>query len=287
VFSAGLRVKSAVLLLLLAVASLGADTPCQPGYGKASGLYELVSEKLAAIPSLKVMMLEMAEDPAIPKSIKLILKKALESPNLTIHELTDEVRREYRIPEEFDASHAVTGLPFRLFSPEGQGKTLNEAATQQMSVNTGQRPRGPVKYHLFIQNRALTARDNDLVKLAHELAHVRFDQFLAKNIASLHKRLPESLVRKETDGSYSVNQQFYDFICERYAYETEFETLRATHGKYYSEWLEQFGSESAKTVPRDKVAKALSAGVIANYKITDPEVLKLKDRTLASIIKGP
>lgn len=59
-----------------------------------------------------------------------------------------------------------------------------------------------------------------LIKLLHELAHVRFEIAFRANIEKLCERYP-SLIRKLKNGLYFVDKPFRTFLTERYAYETE------------------------------------------------------------------
>jgi len=237
---------------------------------------EVISQKLTELPELREMVLRMIDDPLIPMNIKRILEVALIRKNTQVRQLTAELRKELKIPEELDidGAYTTTNLAFRRMNV---GNTLNQKFTEQADFSSVQ-----PGYSVFVQNRVITSENNDFSTLVHELSHVRFNYSLERQLTVLLKKLPPDLIRKASDGVVEISGELFDFLTERYAFQTEFELLEATQARYYKARYSKFPPQ----VTRENYKSLIAAHIISVYNITDPRVVRLKDFSISDILLG-
>ncbi|HUP58006.1 MAG TPA: hypothetical protein VM598_11180 [Bdellovibrionota bacterium] len=269
----------ASLVLLALLASQTAIAGCALELTPAREAH--FSAQLEELPYLRELVLGMLADPEVPTSLKRIISEALENPEVLVGALSDAVRAKYGIPESFEAAVVSASQPVFLIEGSEGGRTVNEQATAALRASGSRAER---LHHVFSQDRAPNRFDNDLISLIHELSHVRFDEFLSRHLPRLAAGLPQTLVREIGPGRFSIKAQFYDFLTERYAAQTEWAVLKAAHGRYFAEY---YGRYAALRGRDDAVVhRAISNHVIRSYEITDPEVLAYRTRTLSSILLG-
>ncbi|MBI4422594.1 MAG: hypothetical protein HY554_02640 [Elusimicrobia bacterium] len=243
----------------------------------ASEAAKEVAAKLSSVPLLRGFVLELLEDSQVPLNLKRVVLTALLREEAVVLKLTEKVRREFGLMPELRAATLFNLYGFRTVSGTQAPPTLNQAVQAPSAA-------GPVdgKPTVLIEQRRRAENGNDLMILMHELAHVRFLAFMERRIGRLADRLPEGQVRRAADGKYEMNVQLWDFLFERYAYQIEYETFLATNGRYYSELLGRFGPD----VDSSNYRRAVADYVAHAYRITDPAVVSLRDRSLLEILLG-
>lgn len=298
----------ATLLLFTSNSSYGADS-CRPGRGLKEALgrllgraekiensykydRELATKKLSEFPQLRKYVLSMLDDPNVSIGLKRNLRKAIEDPNVALVQLNKAVRERYSVPNYTGGFHLRTKRPISFFQTKSElsKPTLNESASRQtdwrkfqedVTVKTGREYRDIVVVADELPRTVLSIwKDNGLEVLAHELAHARFDEFMAANIDKLIGRFPKSLMFRDDAGQVYIHSQLYTFLTERYAAEAEYEMSLAARGKYSTRlrrppWIADTEADT----------KSLIAYYVADvYQITNPEVLALRNRSLKSIL---
>lgn len=244
--------------------------------------------KMADFKGLRKTMAEFVDDPNIPMKLRTLVRKALAADDVDIIRLTNELRKEYLIPDYFDALASTSGKSnFRLRVRPGQ-ESLNALGTSLMNGATDD-PRKPYPFtnrnNIMVQDRSLNSEHNDLITLVHELAHIRTRNFIDTNIENLAKRFPEDLIRKSQDGIYEIDEQLKNYIDERFAHEMEFQTLQSTYGSYYSQIPEKWASVSLKT-SEPRLREIISDHVSKSYRITDPRITSLRNKKISEILIG-
>lgn len=283
---------AAIMIVFLSVGVHADDAPCSPESGQVKKVYfelkdssrDTISNALKNLPNVRRYVMAMLEDPNVSANIKRIVRKALEDENTRVVELSRELRAELELPNTVDAFVSSKSRSFRFMTSEAFGKTANQALDD---VSDGMKELAVTqrsKHLVFVPDKAVTDIENDVIVLIHELAHIRFDMFLEKNIDQLVKRFSWTLLRKAPDGKIEINQQLYDFLTERYALETEYEAFKEGRGRYFPEKSRHM--QVGRGAKDSDVKNDISAKVIKDYGITDPGVLRFKDRTLKSILLG-
>lgn len=280
---------------------------------------EVISERLSELPELRDMILQMLEDPLIPHNLKRILDIALIQEGTVVRELTESLRQELNIPKSFDAAHVSVNLPFRvkkntvnssqiaatgnlyrsivdplitfkkMVSSFLQGKRNTQANSSNSNISENEKLTKSIsktaitdRRMVFVQNRPISREVNDFITLVHELSHVRFNAFLEKHLEILIRKLPPDLISRAKDGVIEIHSDLYSFLAERYAFQTEFELLSATVGRYYPERYARYGSSLTK----ESYRAAISQTILNSYNITDPRIVSLKNYSIAQILLG-
>ncbi len=229
------------------------------------------------------MVLDILEDPLIPGSIKRILRTALVVRNTTILELTQEIKDETGI--DSNALYLVRQNRVNTFTPSARVETVtqesNGDAVQRYDLS-GLTADPPT---VLIHNRQITSELNDLVTLIHELSHIRFATFLEVQIQYLATQFPDNLIY-EKDGKFYMNEDLYHFLNERYAFQTEYEFMKATLGRYYHPVYQRY--ESLLRDPQaDKEYRIIISNFLLDaYGIRDPKVRGLAPYKLSEIFLG-
>lgn len=281
---------AATIILLTPTLGFSADPACPPSDQKIDKVYyelkessrEVIAERLEDVPGIRTYILLMLDDPNVSMNVKRVIRKALEDEDTRIENLTKELRDLIGMDDAMDAfvSSKIHFLK-AMDGKAGAAQTKNEAFAKSVTkITRAQKD----KHLIFAPDRKISPQENDVIVLIHELAHIRFDMMLEKNIEQLAQRLPPSLVRKMPDGKFEINMHFYDFLTERYAFETQYEALKEGRGKYFPNRSRHMAVGLG--VKDSDMKMRISAKVIKDYEITDPEVLKLKDKPLKSILLG-
>lgn len=235
------------------------------------------TDKLNDIPTLKNWINTLLADPLTPDRIKRIIRRALEQ-NLTAIQLTRTIKNEWGI-HNVNALYRSVDKKFVVLANGNAELSYNRAAAKFKPKQT------PFKHILFMQQRPLSAKANDVVALVHEMSHVKFNVFLEDHLPRLIDRFPDDLVRRLGNGEYVIDQEFYAFLLERYAFETEYALLKSAYGRHFDEWAraERYGSGPG-LMSDAEMSRSISQKVIDIYKIKDPRVLQMKDRTIHDIL---
>jgi len=181
---------------------------------------DFVSQKLSEVPGLRIHVLKMIDDPYIPQNIKRILEISILKENVDIKQLTEELRKELNVPESFEAVALNKSTRVVRKLVDEVTPNVNQAATHAINFELL-----TSKFSVAASDRPITEKNNDLVYLIHELAHVRFDHFFEKNADKLLKIFPAELLQKNADGVFEVNGHLYDYLTERYAFQVTFEII--------------------------------------------------------------
>ena len=259
--------------------------------GKCKFFYStFVHKNLSAVPGLKKYIEAMVNDPNTPETIRRIILNTLDRPDVTVVQLTDALTEKYLFERDFDAFHNrqtsnISPSNFKIVYRKGVVGSKNTEASRLLNGKIKSDPRERYQFEpghsIFVQDRAPSAENNDLSAFVHELAHVKFDDFLEKNIAALQKKFPMFLKRK-AKGKIEIDEQFYHYLRERHGYEIELATVRATQGKYFSEGYKKWVFLVAEP---DSYARTEIADYVARvYKITDPILLALREKSLSEIL---
>jgi hypothetical protein len=134
-----------------------------------------------------------------------------------------------------------------------------------------------------VQDREITEKNNDLIKLIHELAHLRFELYLRDNYSAIFSRAPKSLVKKNENGQWVVNSQFIEMLHEKYAFETEYSFLNYAKGVSFS--LSNLKWDKINQLSPD-LNISIGSYLKIVYKFTQPEVLALIKLPLLELIRG-
>lgn len=169
---------------------------------------------LQDLPILKKGVETILTSSLTSSKVKRLILNTLANPKVKVIKLTPDIVSMIRFPPYFDCARAYKES-IQTFSSSGE-RTLNEEAGE--SVNWSLIPSGHIIY--------IRDMPDQLPGLIHEMAHIKFDEFLEKNLNQLSLVFPETLLKK-TNGFYTINQQLYDYLTERYAHEVEFETYLA------------------------------------------------------------
>ena len=239
-----------------------------------------------SLPGLRPFMERFLDDSEVPRHLREIASKALHGDDVEIIHLTDELRKKYLISKEFDNFSVLTLFGYRTFKRPGSKPSLNARGGEIMRGETHD-PRLPYPFaedfSILIQDRPLSREKNDLIVFLHELAHVRLALFVAANIEKIARVMPDDFVRKVDDVHYEIEDEFWNYLNERFAYEIEFQVLEATHGKYFSDRPQDW--DSAPLDPNDRsIRKYISDRIIAAYEMYDPRLVPLGDRKLYDIL---
>ncbi|MCB0356726.1 MAG: hypothetical protein KDD40_06945 [Bdellovibrionales bacterium] len=230
------------------------------------------------------MIEEMLVDPIIPNHIKRLLHVSLLNEDAEVRQLTDQLRREMNITHDLNAVLISKNTDFNttVFSENFSAEHVDRETTNDKAKNSVHMTLFTNKYTVLVQDRPISKDYNDLLTLIHELAHIRFSAFFEAHQKTLIKKLTPDLIRRTEDGEIEVNQQLYDFLNERYAFQTEFELMSATLGRYYFSRYYRYDT----SVTKENYKSRISEAILKTYNITDPRVIRLKEESIADILLG-
>lgn len=249
-------------------------------------------EALKAVPALRQCINEIMEDAAVPRKFKLILKDALEKGNVSIREITEKIRP--MMHPRARASFLTESHVFQTAGKSGQkadyivlSDIRLESSTVAVSQDLNRMPK--VRIGKPGQGFALEVPDvggSDLTALIHELAHVRFERFIQRNIQKLSKKFPKDMIIPVTNqvpglkGKYAVNKQLYDYLSERYAHAIEADAHRALKGKYFYSPNLKYDLNGLR--PNETMGELR---IIEDAEITDPRIVSMEGRSLFNILR--
>ena len=284
--------------------SFAASAPCATKFAQLTTAEKrsIISQKVAVLPGLKPYIEQLINDPSVPAKLRRLLEATLARPDVTVVQLNDSLVNTYLIHRDLTAFHASTLAPdISLVERKGEALSFNAEASklarsgrstkgsitsrQATAPSTDFRSPYPYKrgHSVFVRDRRLSADANDLLSFVHELAHVKFDEFLKRNILLFRKNFP-SYVRRSLKGGYKIDEQFYHYCTERYAHETEWAAMKATNGKYFEEYAQFLGLPV--NAPEEAVRQHLSDDIAIRYGITDPRLQALGARSLQDIFRN-
>lgn len=236
-----------------------------------------LTEKLNDVVTLKNQINAILADPEIPKEVKRVIRRSLEE-DIDVIQLTRTVKSQRNIGK----SNGVQSTKFKnIVIRKSKGSpNLNEERSGQMNMHGL-----PNQYTVFLKQALPTRKFNPLMTLIHELAHTKMSAFLDEYIPQLAERFPRDLIKRLEDGRHEINSDLYSFITEKYAMETEYRLLKAAHGKYIENWTrtDRFGQGPGLHTD-EEMSRRISEHIIEVYKIADPQVLELRERTLHDIL---
>ena len=251
-----------------------------------------VERRMVDFQGLRSTLVEFVDDPAIPEHLKALVRKALAGDDVDIVKLTDDLRKEYLIPENFNALAATKQANFQLIT-RADHKSVNQVATDLANGKTSDaRKVYPFKADntVMVQDRALDAKNNDLTLLVHELAHIRLQRFMEANIDKLSERLPRDLIRKTSEGKFEIDEQLFHYLNERFAHEMELKAVKSTAripSRYSGGWVpEKWRGAPVLAMTEQETRRLISDHVARAYGITDPRILALREKKLSEILIG-
>jgi hypothetical protein len=241
-----------------------------------------VSQALEQVPGLRAFVLEIMDDPLIPRALKNVIKRGLGDSDIDVVNLTEEIRKAWNIPDTVKAfmmppiqSDEIT--PTWIYVTSHQ--TFNENATRVA------KPKFKADYGVAVSDRPISHVHNDLIKLIHELAHVRFQGIFMRRFEQICQKLPPSYVNRLPNGQWRISGQLRDLLHEKYAHQIEIELLSKTHGRYFQPW-ENTWKRGLKTAQPSTVTTAVGEKIASIYAYSDPQVVALMDVPLSKIMLG-
>jgi hypothetical protein len=265
-----------------------------------AALMERVRNHFQDVPGLQKQLLDMI--PWLNSDSKKMLFEVLGYPHLQVKKLTPELRTDWNIDPktyalaEFNpyadfnpvmiASGLVNNENFLVHSARANPITAEKRMTELAKSRTGN------KYVLLIsdtQNPDEAKALSDLGTLFHEVAHIRFINFLHRNKERLLKSLPRDYYARDINGVYSMNQQLFTYLTERYAYESERKFLQGfSHTPQAQAIAERFANHF--TQPNGNIGVGfdfdLGAGIRKDYKLDDDAFEDLDKLSLDQIFRG-
>ncbi len=231
-----------------------------------------------------MQILRMMQDPLVPRATKRLLRDSIEKHQVAISRLTNAVMNEFSSVGLMEAVTFHKNQSFGRFPATESSPSPNktnvyaEPTPAPATIISAHKLKSP--YTVFIQDRPIDAGGvhNDTFALVHELAHVKFDVFLERNIRRLAKRFSPDLIRKGTHGIFEIRDQFFDYLTERFAHEYPVAGLRATAGRYFP-LQNRYGWGRIGPDYRTLLAEA----IFWDYSISDPKIRRLAGRPLSQI----
>ena len=244
--------------------------------------------KLSVVPEIKSLVLDVLADPAVPASVKLILQSGLEREDVSIVRFTAELQSASGLRGRFTALHAHRRDFVRHDLVTQFDLSLNAQGTTQANSlpDDNEFLRAITTNHtLFLQGRAPTAEQNDLVQLVHELAHVKFTVFFDRDLERLSRLFPNYVVRTAS-GRFQVEEAFHAYLYERHAFETEYRLVRGAGDRHFPR-LRRFAPDVI--AGGDAHAIPLIAAFVRNtYRLADPRLAAFDRIPLSDLLlNGP
>lgn len=276
------------LLLILAVFS--ARSALAEVFDCPRGFAAMLEQKLAAMPDVKAHIERMLNDPEVPATLRHSLLRTLRNPDLTVVDFTEELKKTYLLPVNsrgFYTSVRGNGFANRFLLRTRPGAESENAASGTRIFGPSQDHREPYPFKtgfsIFAPAGQYDKTTNSLITFSHELAHIKFYAFLNRNIEAFARKFPRYIFRLE-DGSFEVDEQFFHYLNERFAHETEWKMYKATNGRYFEHSLNKWKSLSPR-MPDSQFNQIISDYLLEAYGITDPELEKLGSSTLSDIFR--
>ncbi len=155
---------------------------------------ELLAEALEEVPGLRKIIMEMMEDPGIPRSLKAIIKQALQNERTEVVSLTEEIRASWNVPKWTWAFvlQKPSDLPYWTY--RGVTETANETFSRVAT------PKFKSGHGVAVPDQQVRPGLDGLLTLIHELAHVRFEAMFQKRFPEILARFPDSYIMNMADG---------------------------------------------------------------------------------------
>jgi hypothetical protein len=252
-------------------------------------VFEVLSQNVEKLPQLRGELDTLFAQDDLPVPIQKLLWRALKDEDVEINPLTNEDKKQFG----FDMT--LTGYAYWKKSPvlveRKDPGTFNSRLTD------------PIDRHIKALHGSAFLRDyvifgpntkpqwtkyNSLLTIYHELAHVRFSKLLERNPDLLLRgQFPEDLVRQDAEtGAVIIDGSLFDYLQERYAFESEFRLLkylkrkRILYGANPPNWLDFAASGESK-----EMLRSLARQIRSNYKILgDHRIAALDRRRLYDIL---
>lgn len=248
----------------------------------------LVSRKLANVPRLRDLALQLLRRQDAPPHLKRMLVKAL-AQDIDVRDLTPEVRRSFKLRDSsLGCMHRPEEeAPLRQFSTMS-AQTINQEAGSAFNAALATR-----RYTVLIANGEERPDEIDsFLVLIHELAHVRFQVFLERNIERLARRwraslsrlspdLEDNLIRRAEDGVWEIEAHFEVLLTERYAFQAHHELQMALLGRLY-----QGSTYFPLSWDRESYRSKIAARILSKYTVTHPLVRAAAQKPLALMLLG-
>lgn len=248
-----------------------ADPSCEAYLTPAQRLK--LRDALEKTPALRSYIIEMSEDPEVSAYVKKLLKRTLSDANIELVDLTEELRREWKIPDWWSAfaEHAE--------SPATWGYPEDPTSHEILGYYE----------HKFSTEHGIAFSDDDtpeaLLGLIHELAHVRFNEFLLKNYDRICRRFPSSFA-KYINGQCYLNTEFVRLLDEKFAYETQWRVLGKVHAPYFRNRL-HYSHETLVTRSQSFIRAYVGRWLVDeadNYQINAPHIAIFAERPISRIL---
>ncbi|OFZ78580.1 MAG: hypothetical protein A2583_04290 [Bdellovibrionales bacterium RIFOXYD1_FULL_53_11] len=178
----------------------------------------IISRKLDSFPLLQKKTFDIIRDGRVDAKFKNLFNSVLTQTDLVVLSLTDEVKRE-RGGQLWEAGYFVLDQPGVFWRFEGRPPERNSD-----------------KYLIYVQNRPLSDKYNDLLSLIHELSHIQFFEHLDANIGIIRSMLPADMISVQA-GATILSKDLYCFLAERYAHETKLAAHQELLGRHFDDVL--------------------------------------------------
>jgi hypothetical protein len=229
------------------------------------------------VPKLNAFVKDMVADPDIPQKFKVLLKRTLIDLDTGVINLTKELRDQWNCHEAYAFSRTNRDIPTCDFADAAP------ASNAKFNVRERTLPY-PSNDFVAVEDYSEKHRENSFIFLVHELAHIRFNTFIEKNYQRICARLPAPFTAI-FDGKCFFNNQFLDFINEKYAWEWELEVFGFTRQKYFPKSAEQWHSYLLAADPRVRT-KSIGEYLIKDYEISLSTVMALAPLRVSEILLG-
>ena len=124
---------------------------------------------------------------------------------------------------------------------------------------------------------------HSFASLIHELAHVRFESFMKVNIDQIATKFPTTYIKKGLNGRYQFREDLYNYLTERFAHESEFQTVSSFNtNNYFTQIAEKWKAVADKKPV--EIRNQIASHVRNSYEIDDPLIANLDDRSLSDIL---
>lgn len=231
-----------VLTILTSEINAKADS-CQNLFKKDSPLdrkQEALIEAemvLRDLPQMRPYVLDVLSSSEVSADIVRLFVTTLKSNLIAVFRMDRDFTEKFKVPDFFAGGYFSIATNFQVFS----------RASDLHSTNGGHMDRinDAHKEILFHKKTVLFVPDqipfhgqiNFMITLFHELAHVRFIDFLNRHLESLIGKVPTDLLYLGTDGRVHMDSQLYTYLQERYAFESEIRFVREIYAnpKWYNE----------------------------------------------------
>lgn len=257
--------------------SAGDPLSCQESFGHLRLPLTRLASAVESDAVLTAKVRELMESEDIPLSLKKIVYDAIERQYTKVFQVAEQ------------RSERASGRYFY----NRQFATKLNSATQEVETFTvfdkSFLPEGPENQRqtsiTLDFNHPLASPEESLI---HELAHIRFLSFLDRRFKSLVERgkvPPWAWVRYQ--GNYALLSTFYNYLAERYAYETQFQLVKAKALKgidWHNRTHPLFGNVLAQT------DESLRAGITSRLQrvyqaFRDPRFRPFDSLTLSQILQ--